>query len=689
VRGACSVSHGQASRHRLLGDHLTALRIFSLPFLLATVFAADTPRQHPLTSLPITSVRIDDPFWAPRIEVNNTRTLDTVRRHLIETGAIDNFAIAAGKKPGKFRGPFWSDSDVYKWLEGASYALAARRDPDLEAKVDEVIALIGAAQMKNGYLDTYFQLVYPEGKWKFMAFGHEDFCAGHLYEGAVAHYEATGKRTLLDIALRHADHVDSVFGPGKRDGQPGHEVIELALVKLYRVTGERRYLNLSRFLLDERGQKPSFFEREYQQLDPNFRTEFLGRTIGLRTLYDEFFRKDPDKFDTQYSQDHLPVRQQDKVVGHAVRATYLYSGMADVAAETHDAGLFDASLRLYKDLTTKRMYLTGGIGPSAENEGFTRDYDLPNETAYQETCASVGVAMWAQRMLALTGDARFADTMELALYNGFPAGVSLDGETFFYDNVLYSRGQVARKKWFTVPCCPTNVARILPSLGKYIYSQSDDALWVNLYVQSRATVHSQNTGELTISQKTDFPWSGAVKLTIAKVPPDEFSIFLRIPGWAGRAGFKLNGKPLQPATEKGYAEIRRHWAEGDVIDIDLPMAVQRLEANPNVLEDRGRVALRRGPFIYCFEQADNQADIDNIVLPPTAQFEAHYEPALLKGVSVISSKALVRKTASWADELYRQESGQLQGPVTVRAIPYCTWANRGFGKMAVWVEESR
>jgi uncharacterized protein len=654
------------------------------------VYGADTLQRHPLVPLAITQVKVDDPFWGPRIEVNNTRTLQTVRQHLIETGAIDNFALASGKKTGKFRGPFWSDSDVYKWLEGASYALASRRDADLEAKVDKVISSIGAAQMKDGYLDTYFQLVYPDGKWTFLGFGHEDFCAGHMYEAAVAHYEATGKRSLLDIAIRHANHVDSIFGPGKRAGQPGHEVIELALVKLYRVTGDQKYLDLARFFLDQRGQKPSFFEGEYGRLDPNFRTDFLGRTIGLRTLYDEFFRKDPARFDTQYSQDHLPVRQQDKVVGHAVRAAYLYSGMADVAGETHDQAMFDALLRLFKDLTTKRMYVTGGIGPSAENEGFTRDYDLPNETAYQETCASIAVAMWAQRMLALTRNSRFADTMELSLYNGFLSGVSLAGDTFFYDNVLYSRGQVARKDWFVVPCCPTNVARILPSIGYYAYSQSPEGLWVNLYLHSTATVQAGKNGELVLSQKTSLPAAGTAHFTVTKAPADEYGVFLRIPGWAGKPGFKLNGKPVEPAVSNGYAALRRRWASGDTIDVDFPLEIQRLEANPNVLDDRGRTALRRGPFIYCFEQADNQADIDQLVLSRTAPLEAHYDAALLNGVAVITGKAMVKKAGSWDDQLYRPTvPEQLEGPVPVRAVPYCTWANRGLGKMAVWVDETR
>ncbi len=423
---------------------------------LAALGAAASAEMRPakLVPLPLKAVEIDDPYWSPRMAVNRSKTLDTVRRHLEETGAIQNFAIASGKSQGQFRGPFWSDSDVYKWLEGVSYSLVLKQDPALEAKADEVIALIAAAQRPDGYLDTYFELVDPQGRWSNMAFGHEDFNAGHLLEAAVAHYEATGKRTFLDVAIKNADCWERTFGPGKREGQPGHEGLELALVKLSRATGDKRYEKLAEFFINNRGQQPSFFKREYDKLDPAKMVNFLGRTISIRGLQDELFRKDPSKFNTEYSQDHLPVRSQDKVVGHAVRAMYLYSGMTDVASETGDEGVYGALLKLYRDMTTKRMYVTGGIGPSAHNEGFTFDYDLPNETAYQETCASIGVAMWTERMLGLTGDAKYADTMELALYNAMPAGVSLSGDTFFYDNPLYSAGKTRAARLVPRPLLP-------------------------------------------------------------------------------------------------------------------------------------------------------------------------------------------------------------------------------------------
>ena len=462
-------------------------------------------------------------------------------------------------------------------------------------------------------------------------------------------------------------------------------------MKLYRATGEKRYLKLAQYFIDHRGQKPSFFEKEYQLLDPNFRTPFLGRTIGLRTLYDEFFRKDPDKFDTQYSQDHLSVRQQDKVVGHAVRAMYLYSGMADVAAETHDSGLFDALLNLYRDLTSKRLYITGGIGPSAENEGFTRDYDLPNETAYQETCASIGVAMWAQRMLALTGNGHYADLMEQSLYNGFLAGVSLDGDTFFYDNPLYSRGGVSRKTWFTVPCCPTNVARIMPSIGKYIYSQSGDGLWVNLYVQSRVTLPPSGATEgISLTQTTEFPWEGRTKLSITKAPAVDYTLFLRVPRWAGRADMKLNGRALNSEPKKGYVAIRRRWRSGDTLEVAFPTDVLQLEANPSVTENRGRVALRRGPLMYCLEQPDNKTDIDQISLAQTTRFTSEYNPNLLNGITVLSAVATQKAGPGWGDQLYRPVGAPTSvGSVPIRAVPYCVWANRGAHKMAVWIDALR
>ncbi len=391
-----------------------------------------------LSELPVTAVQVKDTFWAPRIEVNRARTLDHVLAQIERTGGLRNFDIAAGKATGKFGGPFWADSDVYKWLEGASLALALHPDPELEAKVDEIIARIAAAQQKDGYLNTFIQINVPELRFKNFAFFHEDFCAGHLFEAAAAHFKATGKKTLLNIATRLADLFDREFGPGKKDYISGHEGIEMALVELYRVTGERRYLALAQAMVDRRGQKPSIFERQLRELDPDRTVDFLGRPLRIGEWYERFYLQNPRKFDTRYAQDHLPVREQKEAVGHAVRAMFLYSAMADLVHETSDAGLWEASKALHDSVTLRRMYVTGGIGPSAHNEGFTEDYDLPNEDSYQETCASAAMVLWNHRLFRLTGDARYTDVMELSLYNAVAAGVSLSGDLFCYATPLAS-----------------------------------------------------------------------------------------------------------------------------------------------------------------------------------------------------------------------------------------------------------
>jgi hypothetical protein len=638
-----------------------------------------------LTDVSFKQVRIDDKFWNPRIETNHKKTLEAVYRKNTESGAIQNLAIAAGKAKGQHRGPFWADSDVYKWLEGASYTLALTPDPTLEAKVDEVISLIAAAQDKDGYLDTYIQLANPQARWTNLAFFHEDFNAGHFFEAAVAHYESTGKRTLLDVAIRNADLWASTFGPGKRDGIPGHEGIELALVRLYRATVENRYLQLAQFFIDGRGQKPSFFEREYERLDPRKTANFLGQVRTVRHWQDWMFRKDPNKFDTSYAQDHLPVRQQTEVVGHAVRAMYLFSGMTDIAYETGDQGLIDALNRLHHNLTAKRMYVTGGIGPSAENEGFTNDYDLPNEDAYQETCASIGMMMWNHRLLKLTGDGRYGDFVEQLLYNAVLAGVSFNGDNFCYVNPLASSGKAKRHDWFTVPCCPTNVVRILPALGGCIYSRSDDGLWVNLFIQSTVQTNLLDGTAVTLAQTGNFPWDGAISVRVDVSTSKEFNINVRVPGWAPGARVEINGTEAKTSITGGYARIQRRWSNGDVIELNLPMEAQRLEANPQVLQDRGKVALRRGPLIYCLEQADQTADVDRIVLPSGARLESQFEPQLLNGVTTVSAQALQISTEGWENQLYRKLVAAEREPVRIKAIPYYAWGNRELGKFVVWI----
>jgi uncharacterized protein len=655
-----------------------------------------------LSEISLRQVRIEDGFWSPRIEVNRSHSLDYQLRQCLETGRIRNFEIAAGLAQGEFQGRFYNDSDVYKWLEAASYSLATHPDESLEKKVDGVIATVAAAQEKDGYLNTFFQLSYPKGKWTNLALLHELYNAGHLIEAAVAHYEATGKKTLLDVAIRFADHIDSIFGPGKRDGTSGHEEVELALVKLYHATGERRYLQLAAFFLNQRGQKPSYFEKEYARLDPLFTFEFKGERINFRTLNERRFLGDPKKFDTSYCQDHLPVRQQSEVVGHAVRAMYLYSGMADVAYETGDQGLLDALNRLHENVTLKRMYVTGGIGPSKYNEGFTTDYDLPNDTAYQETCASVGMVFWNYRMLKLTGDGRYADVMEQSLYNCALAGVSLSGDRFFYINPLYSSGvekedlklelnrfSFKRQAWFGTACCPVNLARLFPSLGKYIYSQSLDGLWVNLYVGGSVSTQLANGAKVDLRQASRYPWEGKIHVDVRVATPQDFSLHLRIPGWASDATVQLNGSPVHFEVVNGYASLNRRWANGDTIDLLLPMEIQLLEANPQVVQDRGKVTLRRGPLIYCLEQIDQSKDLDEIVLPMSAKLESRFEPQLLNGVATIVGQGQLTSSPSWHTQLYRPSVSTPSQTVPIKAIPYYAWANRQQGKMTVWIQSSR
>ncbi len=645
------------------------------------------PPANRLSPLPVAAVKIHDTFWAPRQEVNRTRTLDHVLQQIEGTGGLHNFDIAAGKVTGKFGGPFWADSDLYKWIEGASWTLATHPDPALDAKLDGIIARIAAAQQPDGYLDTFVQINVPDLRFKNFAFFHEDFSSGHLFEAAVAHYQATGKKTLLTVATRLADLFDREFGPGKKDYISGHEGIELALVKLSRATGETRYLDLAEAMIDRRGQKPSIFERQFRELDPNRTVDFLGKPLRIGEWYERFYLKDPKKFDTRYAQDHLPVREQKEAVGHAVRAMFLYCGMADLVYEKSDVRLWDASKALHDSVTLHRMYVTGGIGPSEHNEGFTDDYDLPNETAYQETCASAAMVLWNHRLFNLTGDAKYTDVMEQSLYNAVAAGVSLSGDLFCYVTPLASRGDFKRSPWFGVPCCPTTIARFLPSLGQYIYSRSADGLWINLFIASDATT-PLDTGQVTVRQSTNYPWDGDVKIAVEPDAPREFTLHVRLPGWTSAPVVQVNGAAVTPEISRGYAAIRRQWKKGDTVQVSLPMEVQRLAGHPKVLPTQGKVAVRRGPLIYSFEQADNRAALDTVVLPQNATFKAQFDPNLAGGVVKLTTEGLTHKSADWTGRLYQPLDVSPATPVTLTAVPYAVWGNRGLGQMIVWIDSS-
>ncbi|MBN2023264.1 MAG: glycoside hydrolase family 127 protein [Pirellulales bacterium] len=593
---------------------------------------AAAPRHRALAAVPFTAVAVQDAFWAPKLRTNREVSLPHNFEWCEKTGRIANFAKAGKLVEGKFEGIYFNDSDVYKVIEGASYSLADHPDPALEKMVDDVIAKIAAAQQPDGYLNTYYTLVEPGKQWTNCRQRHELYCAGHLIEAAVAHHRATGKRTLLDVALKLAAHIDGVFGPGKKIDVPGHEEIELALVKLYELTGEERWLRLANFFLDLRGDR------------------------SRREIYGE------------YMQDHMPIRQQSEIVGHAVRAMYLYSGVADVASYTGDAGYVAAMDRLWKDVALRKMYLTGGIGARHEGEAFGDAYELPNASAYAETCAAVGMILWNHRLNLLHGDAKYVDVLERTLYNGFLSGVAADGKTFFYVNPLASAGNHHRQPFFDCACCPPNVIRTLPSLSGYVYACSGDRLRVNLYVASRATVTVAGQ-PVAITQKTDYPWDGKVTLRVDPAQAAEFEIGLRIPEWCGRSTFRVvKGEPVAETThEKGYLLVRRTWKPGDVVELDMPMEIRRTEAHPCVAANAGRVALERGPIVYCFEGVDNDGQVENIILPRDLKFVAQRRDDLLGGVVVLKGADVPGRT--------------------IAAVPYYAWDNREPGPMAVWVRQ--
>jgi DUF1680 family protein len=605
--------------------------------------AGEKPAAN-LTAVPFQDVKITDGFWGQRIETNRTVTVEANLHQCEVTGRIKNLAVAGKLEPGRFQGQRYNDSDVFKVIEGIAYTLANHRDADLEKRTDAIITKIAAAQQPDGYVNSYYTLVKPRERWQNIQHGHELYSAGHLIEAAVAYHQATGKRTLLDVAVKLADHICSVFGPGQRQDTCGHEEIELALVKLYHATGDKRYLDQARFFIDVRGR------------------------ADLRRLFGE------------YAQDHKPVREQTEVVGHAVRAMYLYCGMADVVALTGDQGLRTALERIWHDVVDRKMYITGGIGPSARNEGFTVPYDLPNDTAYAETCAAVGMALWNHRMFLMDGDGKYADILEREVYNGLLSGVSLSGDRFFYVNPLGSKGKHHRVPWFDTSCCPTNIVRYIPAMGERVYAHRGNSLWAVLYLTNTARVRLDG-GTVNLVQETDYPWREDVKITLQPEKPFVFDLKLRIPGWCQQApSLKVNGQALadlRPA--KGYVTVRRTWQSGDVVELHLPMPVERVYADPRVKADVGRVALMRGPVVYCPEGVDCGGQVRNLVVPRDAKLTAAFEKDLLGGVVVVRGEALA-VTRGPAEKLVTR-------PVALQAVPYCDWDNRQPGPMVVWLPE--
>lgn len=614
-----------------------------------------------LSAVPFTKVKVADRFWAPRIETNRKVSIPHSLDQLEKAGNMRNFDLAAQGKREGYTGPVFMDSDAYKALEAASYSLAQHPDAKLSARVDAFIARMAAAQMDDGYLNSWYQVNAPDKRFTNLRDNHEIYCAGHLFEAAAAHYQATGKKTLLTVATRFADHLDARFGdaPGKKVGYCGHPEAELALLKLYRATGERRYMELARHMINSRGVK--LFAREH---------------------------KTPiEQYDGVYWQDDVPIREHREIKGHAVRAAYLMSGVTDIVAEADDPALRAMLGRVWRNTTQKRMYITGGIGPSAHNEGFTTDYDLPNLTAYQETCASIALAQWNHRMALLYGDAKYADLVERSLYNGVLAGVALDGKRYFYVNPLESRGNHHRLEWYGCACCPPNVTRTLASLGGYAYATSEDALWVNLYVAG--TVSAEVAGSpVTLTVKTDYPWDGKVALTAkpgsGKAAGHAFELRLRVPGWCDSAKLAVNGrKSTRMDTDRGYLVLRRTWHAGDTVEIEFDMPVVRVEAHPGVKGNLGHVALQRGPLVYCIEQCDHEARVPDLSLPSDAPIKAERKAKLLGGVVVLRASASASDPLAWGRELYRPAAEPQS--VELTAVPYYAWDNRQAGPMRVWL----
>jgi len=623
--------------------------------------AGHKKKDYPVQPVSFTDVKVTDDFWAGRIETNRKVSIPYAFGKCEETGRIDNFAIAGGLKEGEHRGDYpFDDTDPYKILEGAAYSLSVHPDPKLEKYLDELIVKIAAAQEDDGYLFTCRtnksqKLInwYGKERWSKLGGSHELYNMGHLYEAAVAHYQATGKRTLLDVAIKNADFLDKVFGPGRNETAPGHQIIEMGLARLYRITGNEKYLKLAKFYLDTRGP------------DGNI-----------------------------YRQAHQRVIEQSEAVGHAVRASYMYCGMADVAALTGDHSYVKAIDRIWNNVVAKKLYLTGGIGARGAGEAFGNNYELPNASAYCETCAAIGNVMWNHRMFLFGGDAKYIDVLERTLYNGLISGVSLKGDSFFYPNPLESRGQHKRSPWFPCACCPGNVTRFMASVPRYAYAQAGDKLYVNLFVGGSATVRMEKN-TVQIKQQTRYPWDGQVKMTVEPKRSAEFTICVRIPGWARnepipsdlyryadgndeQVSLKVNGRVLALKLEKGFARIRRKWMKGDVIELNLPMPVRRVLSHEKVTENTGKVALQRGPIVYCAEWPDNKSHVLNLVVADNVGLKTEHRKDILGGVTVIRAKAVALSYG-------KDEKSVLKKQQDFVAIPYYAWAHRGTGEMAVWL----
>lgn len=619
-------------------------------------------KDYPIQPVPFTQVAVNDNFWKPKMKINAEITIPYILQMCRQHGRIDNFLAAAGKRENKLYSDFtFDDTDVYKWIEGASYALQVEPNPRLALYLDSLIDIIAAAQEPDGYLYT-FRTIKPlvqhewvgEKRWvNDSVLSHELYNAGHLFEAAFAHYNATGKTNLLNIALKNADLLCNDFGYGKVEIYPGHQIVEIGLAKLYRITGNKKYLDLAKFFLDIRGPKGE-----------------------------------------SYNQANKKVVDQTEAVGHAVRAAYMYSGMADVAALTGDSSYLKAIDAIWEDVVTKKLYITGGIGATNAGEAFGEAYDLPNMSAYAETCAAIANVYWNNRMFLLHGDAKYIDVLERTLYNGLLSGMALDGTHFFYPNPLASVGQHDRSPWFSCACCISNMTRFLPSVPGYVFAQNKNDLFVNLYMSNSSTIQL-TSGKIQVTETTNYPWNGKVALQINPENSSAFALHIRIPGWVNASPVPgnlyttnaqkqaviiyLNGKPITYSIEKGYAVINRKWKKADKLSFEFPMQAQRIFANENVKADNGRFAIQYGPVMYCLEGMDNKDSmVQNIVVEKNTPLQVSYNANMLNGINVITMQGQGTKRQLNTNTLISSKQN-------ITAIPYYAWDNRGPGEMEVWI----
>ena len=649
----------------------TAIFLAGITILAFTTcgFGADDQgtlqRDYNVQPVPFSHVHVDDGFWLPRLETSRKVTIPYALEQCEATDRISNFEKSAGLIKGKHEGTYFNDSDVYKVMEGAAYSLQVNPDRMMRLYLDQLIGIMAAAQWENGYLYTFYSLPerQTEKLWTNIGSMHEQYCVGHMYEAAVAHYQVTGDETFLNVAKKNADLICRVFNAEGRTDPPGHQEIEVGLCKLYRVTGDEKYLNQAKFFLDQRGREGN--------RGPN----------GDRGLYG------------MYSQDHIPVVEQTKAVGHSVRAAYLYTGMADVAALTGNREYVKAIDTIWNDVVSQKLYITGGIGAAGGHEGFGGAYELPNMTAYCETCASIANILWNHRMFLMHGDAKYIDVLERTMYNAALSGISLDGDRFFYPNVLESIGQHSRAPWFGCACCPSNVARFIPSIPGFAYASKGKDVYVNLFLGGDVTIENADN-KVKLTQQTRYPWAGNVKITVDPENSETFAVYVRIPGWArnepipsdlyrfvkrmaDEVSLKVNGRSMPIEIVDGYVKLNRQWKQGDTIELDLPMPVRRITSHANITSNRGKVALQRGPLVYCLEGPDNEDRVLDLVIPDDIEFTVQQREDLLGGVVTINGQAQTAK---------RTLDGRIVPNATrpFTAIPYYAWAHRGRAHMTVW-----